>query len=42
MAEKFKIDSELIWLDALNEKGDTTLPKGILDRNGSRTVISLF
>ncbi|WP_240422118.1 phosphotransferase enzyme family protein [Paenibacillus periandrae] len=33
-----EIDSELIWLDALNEKMDTPLPKGILDRNGSRSV----
>jgi Ser/Thr protein kinase RdoA (MazF antagonist) len=33
-----EIDSELVWLDALNEKMDSTLPKGILDRNGSKTV----
>lgn len=33
-----EIDSEIVWLDALNEKMDITLPKGILDRNGSKTV----
>lgn len=33
-----EIDSELVWLDALNEKMDITLPKGILNRNGSKTV----
>lgn len=35
---KEEIDSELEWLDALNEKIDIPLPKGILDRNGSKTL----
>ncbi|NIK77720.1 Ser/Thr protein kinase RdoA (MazF antagonist) [Paenibacillus castaneae] len=33
-----EINSELVWLDALNEKINVILPKGVLDRNGSRTV----
>jgi Ser/Thr protein kinase RdoA (MazF antagonist) len=33
-----EINSELVWLDALNEKIDIAIPKGILDRNGSTTV----
>ncbi|WP_169088967.1 phosphotransferase enzyme family protein [Paenibacillus sp. PL91] len=33
-----EIDSELVWLDALNEKMDISLPKGILDRDGAKTI----
>ncbi|GIP22624.1 phosphotransferase enzyme family protein [Paenibacillus sp. J22TS3] len=33
-----EINSEIVWLDALNEKSKLTLPKGVLDRYGSRTV----
>ena len=33
-----EIDSEMVWLDDLNERVHVALPKGILDRNGSRTV----
>jgi Ser/Thr protein kinase RdoA (MazF antagonist) len=33
-----EIDSEIVWLDASNEKVGVTLPKGILDLNGSKTV----
>jgi Ser/Thr protein kinase RdoA (MazF antagonist) len=33
-----EINSELVWLDALNEKIDVAIPKGILDRYGSTTV----
>lgn len=33
-----EINSELEWLDILNEKINITLPKGILDRTGSKTV----
>lgn len=33
-----EINSEIAWLDNLNEKIDVTIPKGILARNGSKTV----
>ncbi|MBP1989690.1 phosphotransferase enzyme family protein [Paenibacillus eucommiae] len=33
-----EIDSEIVWLDTLNERIDVAIPKGVLDRNGSRTV----
>lgn len=33
-----EINSEIEWLDILNEKIEITIPKGILDRNGSKTV----
>ncbi|KGE17742.1 phosphotransferase enzyme family protein [Paenibacillus wynnii] len=37
MSEK-EIISEIDWLDYLNEKFDITLPKGILDRDGFKTL----
>ncbi|MEC0093158.1 phosphotransferase enzyme family protein [Paenibacillus macquariensis] len=33
-----EIDSEIVWLDDLNEKIGVTVPKGIVDLNGSKTV----
>ncbi|GAA3407692.1 phosphotransferase enzyme family protein [Paenibacillus hodogayensis] len=33
-----EITSEIVWLDALNERVNTPLPRGVLDRNGFRTV----
>ncbi|SFL57411.1 Ser/Thr protein kinase RdoA involved in Cpx stress response, MazF antagonist [Paenibacillus sp. 1_12] len=33
-----EINSEIDWLDALSEKIDVMIPKGIKDRNGSKTV----
>ncbi|WMT39601.1 phosphotransferase [Paenibacillus sp. D2_2] len=36
--KKEAIDSELAWLEALNDRLDTPVPIGVLDRNGSRSV----
>ncbi|MBH5318822.1 phosphotransferase [Paenibacillus sp. GSMTC-2017] len=33
-----EVNSEILWLDDLNAKLGDTLPKGVLDRNGARTV----